>query len=154
LLSGSRDLTARLWDLETGRELAVLAGHRMSVSALAFAANNGRIATGSWDDTVRLWDADRGSELGIYGNHPGGVHAVAFSPDHRTLAVLSGGAELRFWNLATGREAGTLLFDAATGLGRLRFSPQGNWLAVVSPSGHLRLLPAPRHESEEFRGFR
>jgi WD40 repeat protein len=148
LLSGSRDLTARRWDLETGEEKGVFTGHRMSVSALAFAPDQTTIATGSWDDTVRIYDTSTGLELAVYGAHSASVHDVGFAPDHRTLAVMSGAGELRFWNLATHREAGQFQLDRGTGLGRLRFSPQGNWLAAVSPAGRLTLLAAPRPNVE------
>lgn len=126
----------------------------MSISALEFEPAGGRIATGSWDDTARLWDAASGEALAVYGAHSTGVHAVALAPDGRTLAVLTGGSELKFWNLATGREAGVLQFDRGIGLGRLRFSPGGQWLAVVSPPGRLSLLPAPHPHSTGGPGFR
>jgi WD40 repeat protein len=148
LLSGSRDLTARWWKLDTGREQRVFTGHRMSVSALAFAPDQTTIATGSWDDTVRIWDTTTGTELAVYGAHSASVHGVGFAPDQRTLAVMSGTGELRFWNLATHREAGQFQLERGTGLGRLRFSPQGNWLAAVSPPGRLTLLAAPRPDAE------
>ena len=154
LLSGSRDFSTRLWELDTGREIRVFRGHQMSISALEFEPAGGRIATGSWDDTARLWDAASGEALAVYGAHSTGVHAVALAPDGRTLAVLTGGSELKFWNLATGREAGVLQFDRGIGLGRLRFSPSGQWLAVVSPPGRLALLPAPRPDSTGGPGFR
>jgi WD40 repeat protein len=120
----------------------------MAVSALAFAPEGGRIATGSWDDTVRLWETATGAEVAAYADHPAAVHAVAFAPDGRTLAVLSGSGELRFWHLAIGREAGVRSFPAVDGTGWLRFSPAGNWLAVVSPGGALTLLPAPRDRAD------
>ena len=148
LLSGSRDLTARRWELETGEEQGVFTGHRMSVSALAFAPDQTTIATGSWDDTVRIYDTSTGLELAVYGAHSASVHGVGFAPDQRTLAVVSGTGELRFWSLATHREAGQFQLARGTGLGRLRFSPQGNWLAAVSPAGRLTLLAAPRPHDE------
>ena len=62
LATGSWDKTAKLWDVESGRELLDLAGHRFAVSAVAFSPDGLTLATGSWDTTVKLWDLATGHE--------------------------------------------------------------------------------------------
>ena len=47
--------TARLWDLLTGSEVAVLAGHSLSITGLAIAPDGHRLVTGSVDGRVRAW---------------------------------------------------------------------------------------------------
>ena len=58
VLTGSKDKTARLWDAETGKELAVLdptrKGHIGLVSTVQF-TSNGDIFTGLTDGVVILW---------------------------------------------------------------------------------------------------
>ena len=144
LVSGSMDRSARVWDLDTGTEQAVLTGHRMAVASGEFFPDGTHLLTGSWDDTARLWDLASGRELGVFGGHPASVHDVALAPDGRTFAALSGAGVLKFWNLAARREAGVISLERGTGLGWLRFSPDGAWLAAVSQSGRLTLLPAAR----------
>ena len=56
LVSGSRDNTIRLWDVETGTQLAVLSGHVGEVNALAFSADGLTLISGSIDGTILLWD--------------------------------------------------------------------------------------------------
>lgn len=146
LLSGSMDRTARIWDVETGAEKAALSGHRMAVASGEFFADGTRLLTGSWDDTARLWDFATGRELAVFGGHPASVHDVALAPDGRTFAALSGAGVLKFWNLAARRESGVISLERGTGLGWLRFSPDGAWLAAVSQSGRLTLLPAARKD--------
>lgn len=116
----------------------------MAVASGAFSVDGNVMATGSWDDTARVWDVESRRELALLGGHSASVHDVALAPDRRTLAVLSGGGVLKFWSLAAGREAGVLRFDQGRGLGSLGFSPGGRWLAVVTSSGGLTLLEAPR----------
>jgi WD40 repeat protein len=51
---GGTDNTVRLWDVETGQELARLEGHERNVNCVAFLPD-GRAVSGSSDATVRLW---------------------------------------------------------------------------------------------------
>jgi WD40 repeat protein len=45
----------RVWDTRTGRQKALLRGHRDLVTAVVFSADGAMIASGSDDGTVRLW---------------------------------------------------------------------------------------------------
>ncbi|GAA4632486.1 hypothetical protein GCM10023196_066130 [Actinoallomurus vinaceus] len=55
LATGSKDSTARLWDVATGRTTAALTGHTDWVTSVAFSPDGKTLATGSWDNTARLW---------------------------------------------------------------------------------------------------
>ena len=55
-VSGSRDNSIRLWDVETGTKFAVLSGHLGEVNVLAFSADGRTLISGSIDGTVLLWD--------------------------------------------------------------------------------------------------
>ncbi|MEO1529897.1 MAG: NB-ARC domain-containing protein, partial [Planctomycetota bacterium] len=55
IVSGSWDETLKLWDSETGQELASLSGHSAWVHAVAFSPDGRRIVSGSDDKTLKLW---------------------------------------------------------------------------------------------------
>ena len=58
LASASKDNTARLWNLKTGAQVAVLSGHEGhldDVVSVAWHVSGHVIATGSMDTTVKLW---------------------------------------------------------------------------------------------------
>ena len=59
-LSGSEDRTVRLWDVETGLLLHLLAGHEGAVSAVTISPDGNHAISGSYDRTLRLWDLQRG----------------------------------------------------------------------------------------------
>lgn len=58
-MAGSADKTLRLWDLETFSCLAVLTGHRDSVSCCSLYAGWGSFVlaiSGSIDETLKVWE--------------------------------------------------------------------------------------------------
>jgi WD40 repeat protein len=90
LATAGWDGTVRLWDVETGRQRAVLRGHEGPVRSVAFSPDGRLLASGGFDCTVRLWDVGGGAAGAVlHGDpaDPGKVNAVAFSPDGRLLAV-------------------------------------------------------------------
>jgi len=108
LASGSGDNTVRLWDTNTGNEVARLSGHRKAVTALA-ALPDGRLATGSDDMTIRVWDTETGAELVRCEGHQGAVLALAALPDGHLASALGFGDEtIRVWDTNTGAELASL----------------------------------------------
>ena len=61
LASGSDDRTIKLWDLNTGKTLTTLEGHKGYVTSVSFGAN-GVLASGGADTTIKLWDTAAGKE--------------------------------------------------------------------------------------------
>ncbi|KMZ56206.1 Coatomer subunit beta'-1 [Zostera marina] len=57
LITGSDDLTAKVWDYQTKSCVQTLEGHTHNVSAVSFHPELPIIITGSEDGTVRLWHA-------------------------------------------------------------------------------------------------
>jgi WD40 repeat protein len=103
VLTGSHDQTARVWDVDTGKQLTCFTGHRgrwgwRGVTAVAFLGDGRRALSGSEDGTVRLWDANTGSELMRF-DHGARVCSLATSRSGRL--ALSGGKDgvVRAWEL-------------------------------------------------------
>ena len=57
IVTGSDDMTAKVWDAETGQELLTLQGHAHVIKSLAYSPDGERIVTGSADETAKVWDA-------------------------------------------------------------------------------------------------
>src|SRR5262249_10934281 len=72
---------ARIWNAESGEEMAVLKGHAASVQSAAFSADGKRVLTASDDDTARIWDAESGEEMAVLKGHAASVQSAAFSAD-------------------------------------------------------------------------
>src|SRR3954454_10299203 len=71
--SGSGEGTVRLWETDTGRQLATLEGHSGAILGVALSADGQLVASGSGDGTVRLWDTDTGRPEATLHGHSGAV---------------------------------------------------------------------------------
>jgi WD40 repeat protein len=69
VVTASTDKTARIWDAESGKEIAVLKGHDGSVYGSAFSGDGKRVVTASTDKTARIWDAENGKEIAVLKGH-------------------------------------------------------------------------------------
>jgi len=98
LLTAGADGTVRLWEPETGTEVASLSGHLGPVNAAHFSADGQTIATGGADGTVRLWEVSSGTEKLMLQEAGSAVGSIAFSGDGR-LAVLGADRTVRIYAL-------------------------------------------------------
>ncbi|MBI1903374.1 MAG: tetratricopeptide repeat protein [Planctomycetia bacterium] len=88
LAAGAADSTVKLWQVETGKPAAALAGHSDAVVSAAFSPDGRYLATGGKDHRVILWDVAGRRPVAISpAAGPGIIWSVAFSPDGKTLAV-------------------------------------------------------------------
>jgi len=118
-VSGSRDGTLRVWDVQRGRMLRILAGHAGSVRSLNVCGS--QVVSGSYDGTCRvrcavhphtyeqacssvvidrqLWDVDTGECMHVFRGHIDQIYAVAFAGK----IVASGGLDtiVRVWGAHT-----------------------------------------------------
>jgi WD40 repeat protein len=139
-LAGTRtDLTAiTIWDPQTHRQIARLAGHTAPVYVVAFSRDGGRLASAGHDRTVRIWDVTTGKCLAVLGGHTDQVFALAFHPDGTRLASAGRDRAIWLWDLRTGQEVARLQ-GHTNYVFSLAFSPDGKSLVSGSGDGTLRL---------------
>jgi WD40 repeat protein len=129
-VSGSEDKTLKIWDVQTGKLIRTLSGHRHFVTCLDVSPDGRLIASGSYDDTVRLWDLHTGEELAVFSGHEGAISGIAFSPDGRFLASCAvNDTTTRLWDVRTLKESRS--FDNAYSFRNVAFSPDGKYLVMV-----------------------
>jgi WD40 repeat protein len=100
--SGSWDMTAVIWDVESNKLRHVLHGHSKIVRPVEFSPDGRMLLTGSDDQTIRLWDVAGGRLLCVFEGHQGWVFAATFSPNGRYLASASSDETIGIWDVATG----------------------------------------------------
>jgi WD40 repeat protein len=109
LASLSEDDTAKIWDVQTGKELQSLAFASPNVfSAIVFSGDGKMLAVGSYEKTVYLMETKSGQIIKRLSGK-GETHIpLAFSENSKNLATIddNGGdySAVRFWDLAGGNE--------------------------------------------------
>ena len=90
----------KLWDVETGKHLAILTDGTDSPGyTVAFSPDGTKLASGSWDFTVKLWEVSTRKHIATFPGHIGWVSSVAFSPDSTKLASGSFDGTVLVWNI-------------------------------------------------------
>jgi len=126
--------TARVWEAQTGREVARMS-HNNAVVAVAFSPDGKYVVSGSFDGTVRVWETQTGHEVARKSYMS---NKVAFSPDGKY--IISGGGAAHVWEAQTGREIARMSHEG--GVVAVAFSPDGRYVVSGGGDGTVRVWEA------------
>jgi WD40 repeat protein len=108
-VSGSKDATLKVWDLETGEALRTMECHSDSVVVAIALTPDGRSAVlCSGNKTLKVRDLETGEDRFTLDGHAGGVWAVSITRDGRRAVSGSADTTLKVWDLETGETLRTL----------------------------------------------
>jgi len=127
LVSGSRDSTIKLWDMQTGGVVKTFQGHTHMVASVSISADCTTIASGSYDKTIRLWDIQTGECQYIIGQNSF-VDYVCFSPLDPKHLMSTSGNKVCQWGI--GGQQITPEYDGSY----ITFSSDGTLFAVCNES--------------------
>ncbi len=132
VVTGSRDKSAKLWDLHSLREVRSFLGHEYSVTTVAFTPDGKFLFTGSSDGTLRKWDVFTGREINKINPFNETITDIVISPDGKYYAVSCLKYAVRIYRLDTDKPVKELEANPEgnrRGV-NLAFSADGNFLAL------------------------
>ncbi len=98
ILSGTRNGTPRVWDVETHALRYELSGHKRPVGAVAFSPDGGRIYTAGDEGVINVWNTSNGRPLATVYGHTSEVKSIAVRARDGRLATYSSDGTLRLWD--------------------------------------------------------
>lgn len=113
VLTGNRDGTIKLWDLDAAPQLPI---QRHAVNCVASLPDGKRAVSGSDDKTLRFWDIDTGKCLRTFEGHERRVQTVVVSPEGKCVLSFDGDHTLKLWDLETGKCLGTTTEQQSEGI--------------------------------------
>jgi WD40 repeat protein len=125
------DSSVRVFDAESGKQVAQLNGHAGYVGAIAFSPDGSLIATGGDDGTARVWEARTGRQLLDLRGHRAAVTGVAFGLGGRELFTSSKDRTIRSWDVSGGPSR----FKGAASA----ISADGGYGATIVRGGEVRV---------------
>jgi WD40 repeat protein/serine/threonine protein kinase/tetratricopeptide (TPR) repeat protein len=137
-------LTARLWDVASGKPAGRPMREAAAINALDFSPDGKALLTGSTDGIARLWDRATTRPLGAPMLHPAPLQAVAFSPDPQWSLILTACADgtARLWDRASQKRLGPMVVQGQP-VRAARFAPDGRSFLTTAKDGTTRIWPVP-----------
>jgi RNA polymerase sigma factor (sigma-70 family) len=151
LASGGADAAVRLWDVATGKLVAMLQGHAGAVWSVAFSPDGKTLVAGSGrfdarteryvGGEIRVWEVAGRKVKQVLTDHTRVVNALSFRRDGKQLASASDDGTVRLWAVEDGKLRGErLIYDShappVVPFRKVR-PPDGITSATFSPDGKL-----------------
>jgi WD40 repeat protein len=135
--AGSKDRTARIWNIAEGTLISTMRGHDGFVNEVKFSDNGKELVTASVDGTIRTWDVETGEPQHVLLGHTGSVTTFDYSDER----IVSAGRDqsIRFWNPGAMFGGGPKVHLKTSAYTTI-FSPEGRKLYVASFEGFINVV--------------
>ena len=136
LMTSVGDNSIRLWDLDIGREIAKLPGHKTRIAALSISPDGQMAASAGTDGDIGIWDLKELKMLHLFKSPSKDVRGLYFNSKGDRLITGSRDGKVRLWDVKTGRIA--QLFTAhEAGMSVLCIYPDDNFVISAGMDGKL-----------------
>jgi WD40 repeat protein/serine/threonine protein kinase len=98
IVTASRDWTARIWDVQSGKLLTAPLMHDQAVESAQFDSSGKWVVTASGNN-ARVWDAQSGKPLIEPLKHVSRVLSARFSPDGKSIVTVLEDKTVRVWEM-------------------------------------------------------
>ena len=139
LASAGGDRTVKVWDVKTGENIRIFAGHDDVVHSVDFSPDGSQVLSASSDESAVLWNLV-GNERCTFRGHYRALNAAAFSSDGKRIVTASDDQTIRIVNAST---HSSLVHKAHQGtVWVIDDSPDGSLVASAGEDGFVVLTDA------------
>jgi len=131
IVTVSRDKTAKIWDVASGKLMKDLTGHTFWIHTVQFSPDGKKIVTASRDKTAKIWDVASGKLLANLTGHTYFVYDAQFSPDGKKIVTASGDKTAKIWDASSGKLLKNLTGHTGS-VHSVQFSPDGKKIVSAS----------------------
>jgi len=129
IVTSSGDMTCATWDVETGQQMTVYAGHTGDVMSLSLSPDHRTFVSGACDASAKLWDVRDGQCKQTFTGHESDINAVTFFPNGYAFATGSDDATCKLFDIRADQELTTYGHDnIICGITSVAFSKSGRLL--------------------------
>jgi WD40 repeat protein len=151
LVTGSRDKTIRVWDLNSQKVIRTLQGHTDEITYLTFSKDGNLLASASKDQNIRVWNLSSSDDHRNFAGHDDKVWSAVYSADGKVFA--SAGADRKIIIRKADGEIIKEFVGHSAPVTALAFSPDGSKLASCGGDKVVKLWDAKTGEMlKEFKG--
>ncbi|ETO32884.1 hypothetical protein RFI_04233 [Reticulomyxa filosa] len=149
-VSSSKDLTIRIWDMESRKEIQKIVGHTDVVNQARYSPDGKHILSCSADKTIRIWDVTSGKMLKHF-ELENNVTDAQYSSNGHMVAACSSGGYIQFWDLNSDQVLSEFKIRAPD-IQSITFSPDDSMILGCFKDKMIRLLNIKSKEEKVFEG--
>jgi WD40 repeat protein len=140
LAAAGADRAIRVWEVDSGKQIALIEDHADWILDLAFSPDGKRIASASRDKTAKVFELAKKESLVTFPAHAQTVYCVSFSPDGKQ--AVSGGEDnlIRVWNADEDGKPVRQISGFGGPVFKLAFSPDGKLLLGCSSDKTVKVF--------------
>ena len=142
---GEGAISNNVWDLDSGRELYALEGHKTPMYSSAISVESSKIVTSSADGFTKVWDLQTGSELLELTGHKGYLSTLFFNKAGTRILAGCLDSKARVWDVETGEILLTLT-GHKSGIFGAKYSPDERLIITGSADATAILWDAATGE--------
>jgi hypothetical protein len=139
LAAAGADRAIRIWEVATGKELAVIEDHADWIFDLAYSPDGKRLASASRDKTGKVFDVAKKEAIATFPGHADAVYSVGFTRDGKLVATAGADAQIRVWNPDEDAKQSKTLGGFGGPIFKILFHPDGKTMVACSADKTVRI---------------
>ncbi len=140
LAAAGADRAIRIWEVESGKEIAMVEDHADWILDVAFSPDGKKLASASRDKTSKVFDVVKKESLVTFPGHAQPVNTVSFNPEGKLVA--SGGEDntIRLWNSEEDAKQARQIGGLGGPVFKLQYTPDGKSIVACGSDKIIRVL--------------